>query len=187
MAEQRRRRTQEPGRRTAYRYEAQGSSALQPNRVPKEQPRREIPRTAPKRRSRTRSKAGALENLRVRPGEAIAPVSVIGMLAVAVLAVLILQFRVQLYSINSQVVSASNQLSELKATEDELEAQYEQLFDLQSIESDLVNSGKMLSADSSQQIYLELSEPDTATTFSSDENLLSRIWSKVTGLLDAFS
>ncbi|MCD8144628.1 MAG: hypothetical protein LUD79_04735 [Oscillospiraceae bacterium] len=186
MAEQRRRNAPRQKKTVHYRYDADGTAAFQPELVPEQEPPRRK-RVRPKRQSRTHFRANNLENLRVRPSERIAPMSVIGIVVVVFLAAMVLQYQVRLNSLNTQVVSATNTLEELQETQAQLEAQYEQMFDMQGIESDMVNSGKMIKPSDGQQIYLELTEPDTATSFASEAGLLGKLKALLSGLTEYFS
>lgn len=182
MAEQQKKRAAEENESAAYLYDYDdnGTAALQPEpeSIPEPEPQRKKqpakqPQAQPKKKSRKAVKPYSLENARVRPAERIAPLSVIGMVAVAIMAVLVLQSSIRLNSLNSDVVAASAELEELEETGADLEAQYEQLFDMQSIESDMLNSGKMISPGESQEIYLDLSEPDTSTSFETSGGIVS--------------
>ena len=155
MAEERRRRT--PG---SYIYSTSGSAALQPELVPEERPQQ------PQRRKQQRKPEPRREqSYRLREQEAVSLFGLIGFAAVAVLACLCIFCEVQLNTINRQLVSCTAQISELQEEEEKLEAQYESLFDLQSIESDMLAGGRMIKPVDSQRVYLELSEEDNAETF----------------------
>ncbi len=167
-----------------YRYEIEGAAALQPELIPDRKPLRKK-RERPKRVQNKKQNIQRLEDLRVRPAEGVAPAGVAGLMLAMVMAVLILQGQIQLNSLNNQVVSARSELSELQEVEDQLNAQYEQLFDMQGIESDMLNSGKMIQPGTSQQIYLDLSEPDSTTVYSSS-GLLGGLKSLLSGLAEFF-
>ena len=188
MAKQRRKPTGGKKSDAVYRYRVDGSAAVKPEIVPRPAPGRKgedrtAPRVQPRKRSRRNLDERKKEELRVRPAERIAPFSIIGMLLAAVMAVVILQYQVRLNSLNTEIVSAVSTLEELQETEDQLQAQYEQLFDMQSIESDMINSGKMISPSDSQQIYLELTEEDTAVSYQEDPAIIT--WLK--GVLSELS
>ena len=190
MAKQRRKPTDGKKSGAVYRYRVDGSAAVKPEIVPRPDPRRgkegTPPRVQQKKRSRRNLDERKRSELRVRPAEGIAPLSVIGMLLAAVMAVMILQYQVQLNSLNNEVVAAVAELEELQETEDQLQAQYEQLFDMQSIESDMINSGKMISPSESQQIYLELTEEDTSVAYQDEAAVITWLKETLAGLAELF-
>ncbi len=181
MADAGRRTTAQSNKTLRYLYEVNGSAALQPEYIPEEQPQR-------KRRRRVKPKAAPkfrnveLEATNVRPADPISPFGIAGVVMVIVLAAMILQCHIQLNSLNSQVVAVRAELAELQELQDQLDGQYEQLFDMQGIESDMLNSGKMIKVDDGQQVYLDMSEPDSAVSYTESSELLERL----AGVVDAF-
>lgn len=127
-------------------------------RQPKQQP---LVRPHEQPRTRTR--------VETRPQERIAPMSVAGFLAVAAMAVLLLMGHAQLDQISRETVSLKNQLSTLQTENSHLIASYEEAFDLAAIQEQVTQSGAMVKPDSSQIIYMDLSEPDNSQVFEQGE------------------
>lgn len=118
---------------------------------------------------RPRERAVVRPKVRVREAGIVSPFAVVGFLAVLVFAVLLLFSYVQLAVISDQVVSLRSDLTGLKTEEAKLRAQYELAFDLAEIEETLTANGTMVKPQSSQIIYLDLSEPDSVVFFDEEE------------------
>ena len=151
---------------------------MQPERLPQEQEQ-------VRKKNKAVQKPG--RQLSIRPSERVAPAGVIGFLAVALAAALVLYSMIQLNSLNTQIVQAQNQLSALQTSQEDYEAQYSQTFNMQEIENDMLNSGRMIKPGSSQQYYLEISEDDSVTTYGSEGGLLASLGDKLQGLIEYFS
>lgn len=125
------------------------------------------PKARPKEDGRGKrvEKTSALARARAQMG--ISPGLVVMALAAAVVVMLMLMSHAQLVIINDDVVSARNQLSELKTEETKLKAQYELAYDLQEIEKKMLTSGEMIRIQSWQTYTLELAEPDSVEYFQS--------------------
>ncbi len=150
---------------------AEGTTADSRVRLPQERPLvRQDPRTL------TRTK------VRVREQQAVAPFAVLGFLAAAAMAVLLLLSYVQLDAASGQVVELKNQLSALEGEHAKLLANYESAFDLQAIETELTSTGAMAAPRQDQIIYLDLSEPDNAVVYDQSEEAdgptLKGLWDK---------
>lgn len=89
-----------------------------------------------------------------------APVLMLGILAVAAVVVMTLVSYAHLVVVNDQVVSLRSQLTQLQSDQTKLQAEYELAYDLQQIETEMLNSGQMNKIQSWQTYTLELSEPD---------------------------
>ncbi len=107
-------------------------------------PRREAVPGAPKVRSVTAP--------RTRQRQRLSVVSVLGFLAVTILAVVTLSQYVQLTVISSEVVKLQSELSDLQTQNVSLTTKYEQTFDLSTIKEAAEAAG--MSKPSSSQIYL---------------------------------
>lgn len=171
-----------------YSYEINGSAAMRPELQPEEPRRagagkREISRKQARKQSLFQKK---LEGMAVREQGAIAPVSVIGMVMVAVLAAAVIGLRVQLNEVNTQLSQCGSQLTQLQKEESSLLTQYEQMFDMGSIESEMLAAGRMNKPSSSQTLYLELSEPDNTIVFENNEGALGNLQSKVLRIVEYF-
>lgn len=95
----------------------------------------------------------------------ISPLSIAGFLLAMVMICLVLYCHIRLDGINEQQVAVVNQLEDLQTEYKTLSARYEQIFDLEGIESDMVSTGAMLQPTSEQVIYMDLSQPDSAVTY----------------------
>jgi hypothetical protein len=162
----------------AYRMTPDGTAAIEPTRT--------VDRSAlvkERRRARDSARRQAMAKYRVRQQQAVAPLAIVGFLAVAVMAVFVLRYYVQLNALNKQVVQVSSQLTTLQEQEKTLTATYEQMIDLQEIEDRMVNSGAMVKPDSTQIIYLELAEPDSATVYQETEGPFAGLWKRLSGMV----
>jgi len=121
------------------------------------------PLVRPKERVRTRTK------VQVREQQSVSLFAVAGFLAVAAVAVLVLMSYIRLDAANAEVVSLRSELSALEKEEARLMAQYEQAYDLNSIEASLVASGAMSKPTTGQIVYMDLSEPDSVTLYGGEE------------------
>ena len=66
------------------------------------------------------------------------------------------------YALRSdETYDLQDQLEELRSEEKELLAQYELVYDLENIERQMTASGAMVKANSSNTVYLDLSEADS--------------------------
>ena len=153
-------------RRTTTAYSAYGSAAYSPlydgnaARVPRrEEELQRLPVPQPKRREQVRRHERA--RVEVRQAGQIAPFAVIGFLAVAVFAVMLITSYAQLTVANDEMVSLRRELSQLKEENVTLSAQYEKVFDLATIQKAVGDT--MVRPTGDQVVYIDLSEPDTVT------------------------
>lgn len=128
-----------------------------------EQARQPQPLVRPRERVKTRTK------VQVREQQSVSLFAITGFLAVAAVAVLVLMSYVQLDAVNADVVSLRSELSSLEKEEARLLAQYEQAYDLNSIEASLLASGTMTKPSAGQIVYMDLSEPDSVTMYNDGE------------------
>ena len=150
------------------RYDSYGSVAYAPvyegNAV--RAPRREEeyqPAPQPRRREQSRRQEVKRTQVEVRQAGAVAPFAVVGFIAVAIFAALVLFSHAQSTVLNAEIVELRGQLTTLEAENAKLSAQYEQVFDMAAIQS-AVGEG-MTRPSGSQVVYLDLSEPDTVVVF----------------------
>lgn len=155
-------------RRFTTRYDSYGSVAYAPvyegNTV--RAPRREEeyqPIPQPRRREQPRRQQLERTEVEVRQAGAVAPFAIIGFMAVAVLAALLLFSHAQSTVLNAEVVQLRSQLTTLEAENAKLSAQYEQVFDMSKIQEAVGDT--MVRPTGSQAVYLDLSEPDTVVVF----------------------
>lgn len=145
----------------AYDMDYMGNVAVEGGTA--ERVRQPQPLVRPKERVRSR------EKVQVREQQKVSLFAITGFLAVAAVAVLVLMSYIQLDAANTQVVSLRSELSGLQKEEARLTAQYEQAYDLHSIEAALVADGSMSKPTAGQIVYMDLSEPDSVTMYGQDE------------------
>lgn len=153
-------------RRTTTAYSTYGSAAYSPlydgnaARVPRrEEELHRAPAPKPKQREQVRRHERA--RVEVRQAGQIAPFAVIGFLAVAVFAVMLVTSYAQLTVANDEMVSLRRELSDLKEENVTLSAQYEKVFDLATIQEAVGDT--MVRPTGDQVVYIDLSTPDTVT------------------------
>ena len=101
--------------------------------------------------------------VQVRQAGQIAPFAVVGFLAVAVFAVLMITSCAQLAIANDKMVTLRQELADLKSENTRLSAQYEKVFDLATIQAAVGDT--MVRPTNDQMVYIDLSEPDTVTVY----------------------
>ena len=107
--------------------------------------------------------------MRLRPKEAVTPFAVVGFAIAAVMAVLVLVSNVQLNSIYADTVSLQNQLTELRTEGDRLKAEYEEVFNTETLQKAVKKAGNLKPSDNSQIVYVELSDPDNVVVYNQKE------------------
>ena len=179
----------DPARRTRT-YQTYGNVAYQPQfdgnavRAPRRQeverpaPPQHRPQVQPRRQPQQRPR------VEVREAGAVAPFAVIGIIAVALCAVLLVVSYAQLAVLNDQTVQKRADVAELMAEQTELMAEYELAYDLAAIENQLISSGTMIRVAPSQITYLDISSPDNMIVYSGEDQGLEGIWNRVTALFD---
>lgn len=131
---------------------------------------------------RPRERVVGRERVRVRQAGYVAPTAVVGFLAVAVLAVLILMSYVQLTDTSNQIVRLRHEADALATEHTDLMTQYELAFDLKSVEEQVTASGQMVQPGAGQIVSLDLSEPDSAKLYEAQqENILGELWESLSG------
>ncbi len=155
-------------RRSSTIYNTYGSVAYSPvydgNAV--RAPRREEERYAPprpKQREQVRRRELTRTQVQVREAGQVAPFAVVGFLAVAVFAVMLVMSYAQLTVANSEMVSLRGELSQLQSENSKLAAQYERVFDMDKLQAAV--GGAMVRPGSDQVVYIDLSEPDAVTIY----------------------
>ncbi len=101
--------------------------------------------------------------------------TVAGFGAVAALAILVLLSYIQLTQLSAETVTLKNQLSQLETENVTLTAQYERMFDLNTVKEAAEAAG-MSKPSSSQIYYIDLSDGDSAVVYQQAEpGVLSRL------------
>ncbi len=165
-------------RRNATGYDTYGSVAYAPvyDGSAVRAPRREeelhrSPR--PQTRERKRHQKLVRTQVQVREAGQVAPFAVVGFLAVAVFAILLLGSYVQLTVEYGEMVDLRGELSTLQADNATLTAQYERAFDMTKLKEAVGDT--MVRPTNDQVVYIDLSEPDMVEVFheGKDGNLLT--------------
>ncbi len=178
MAADHRRKTRyDPYGGMAYSPVYDGNAVRAPRR--EEEPYR-APAPAPKKQVRRHERA----RVEVRQAGQIAPFAVVGFLAVAVFAALLITSYVQLTVANEEMVSLRRELSQLKEENTTLSAQYERVFDLATIQAAVGDT--MVRPTGDQVVYIDLSEPDTVTVYQEASAVGSGLRSILDGAGDVF-
>ena len=158
-------------RRTTTAYNTYGSVAYAPAddgsavRAPHREV--ELQRPRPKQRERVRRQELTRTQVQVREAGQVAPFAVVGFLAVAVFAALLLLSYVQYTVLNGEMVSLRNEMSSLQKENATLSAQYEKVFDMETIQAAVGST--MVRPTNDQVVYIDLSEPDTVVVYGEEE------------------
>ena len=108
------------------------------------------------------------EQALVRERQPVPVLTVVEVMAVIAAAVLLLLSYVQLTALSAQTVSLQNELAQLEEENVVLTAQYERMFDLNTIKEAAEAAG-MSKPSSSQIYYIDLSEGDSAVVYEEAE------------------
>ena len=115
----------------------------------------------------------------VRERQAIPMLSVLGVTAVAVAAVMLLLSYVQLTTLAADTVALKSELTVLQAENVSLTAQHEQMFDMATVKEVAAAAG-MAKPTSSQITYLDLDSEDSAVVYRTETpSVFSRILSSL--------
>ena len=147
----------------AYAPAYDGSAVRAPRREEELQRR---PQPRPKAQERVRQQELTRTQVQVREAGQVAPFAVVGFLAVALFAVMLVASYVQLTVVNGEMVSLRNQLSTLQTENATLSAQYERVFDMKTIEAAVGDT--MVRPTSEQIVYIDLSEPDSVVVYGAE-------------------
>ena len=134
-----------------------------------------MPRTAPKAQPKadpqvtTRVRERSRVRVTTRQQQAVAPFAIIGFLAAAAIAVVLLLGNIQLNSIYADNVQLQKQLTTLETEHADLTAQFELKFDQAKVEAAVAADGTLAKPNSNQSVYIDLSEPDNAVVYGSEK------------------
>ena len=170
-------------RRTTQ-YRTNGNAAYQPEysgntvrRSARPDPRRQEPVRRP--RVQPRTQPVSRPSVEVRKQSAVAPFAIVGFIAVALCALMLVMTSARLAVVKNETVELRSTLSELKGEEQVLLAQYELAFDLAAIKEGFTSNGSMVEANSGQTVYLDLSEGDNVIYYEAAHTGLSGFISRV--------
>ncbi len=162
--------------RRTRRYDTYGSLAYQPEyqrgtaapaRRAHEPERERRPRVQP------RTQTAARPQVEVRTQSAVAPFAILGFVAVALCALLMVMTSAQLAMANNEIVNLSDTISDLQREEKILMAEYELAYDLNAIEQELISSGTMVKASSGETVFLDMSEGDNVVYYEAAQEGIS--------------
>lgn len=144
---------------------------VEPKAIPKADPQ---VTTRVKERSRVR--------VTTREQQAVAPFAVVGFLAAAAIAVVLLLGYIQLNSVYADTVKLRSQLTQLESENADLYAQFELKFDQEKLEEAVAADGTLSRPNSDQTVYIDLSEPDNAVVYSNTaaESGADGVWKTIT-------
>ena len=134
-----------------------------------------MPRTAPKAQPKadpqvtTRVRERSRVRVTTRQQQAVAPFAIIGFLAAAAIAVVLLLGNIQLNSLYADNVQLQKQLTTLETEHADLTAQFELKFDQAKLEAVVAADGTLAKPNSNQSVYIDLSEPDNAVVYGSEK------------------
>lgn len=126
------------------------------------------------RQAAAQPRVRSVSHVQVRERQRVSPVSVLGFLAAAALAVLILLNYATLTELSTSVVKLKSQMAELETQNVTLTAQYEKIYDLSTVRAAAEAAG-MTKPSGSQIGYIDLSDGDSATVYETEKpGLVSR-------------
>lgn len=134
-----------------------------------------MPRTAPKAQPKadpqvtTRVRERSRVRVTTRQQQAVAPFAIIGFLAAAAIAVVLLLGNIQLNSLYADNVQLQKQLTTLETEHADLTAQFELKFNQAKLEAAVAADGTLAKPNSNQSVYIDLSEPDNAVVYGSEK------------------
>ncbi len=123
----------------------------------------------PRPEVRQRQRAIARPKVKVREAGKVSVFGLVGFLAAGVFAAMVLMCSLQLAVLSDSVVDLEQELTSLQGEEAKLRAKYELAFDITAIEQEMTATGAMVKPQSSQVVYLDLSEPDSVVLFRNQE------------------
>ena len=131
----------------------------------------ELPRHRETVRETPKVKAKPEVKVQVREKQQVSLFSLVGFAAVLGMAVLVLMSYIQLTVLSADTVALKSQLATLETENVRLTAQYEQMFDLASVQEAAMAAG-MVKPGSSQICYIDLSEGDSAVVYQKENPIL---------------
>lgn len=122
----------------------------------------------PRRAVQEKPKVHSAPRVQLREAQHVAPLAVLGAVAAAVLAVLVLMNYIQLTVLSSNMVELQSELKALEKKNVILTTQYEQMFDLATVKAAAEAAG-MTKPGASQIYYVDGSGGDTAVVYQKEE------------------
>lgn len=196
MAEQKRRRTGNGSTfgSMAYKLDYYGDvvAAPMPEYAPSRPLTRPEPKAAPKAAPQVKPRVHQRTRVRVqvRDQQAVAPFAICGFVAAIAIAVVLLLGHTQLNSVYAETMALQNQLTTLQNECSDLEARYEEVFDMATLESAVAEHGGLRTPAANQSVYIDLSEPDNAVVYDQNEGatgFVQAVRSLISNLVEYFS
>ncbi len=160
-------------RRGTMRYESYGNVAYAPTHdggaiaAPRRQTQEEsIPLPRRRVQQHTETRALTRAHVQVRQGGVIAPFGILSFLVAGVFAFMLVMSMAQQTVLSAEVVALQSQYDKAEMTNSALSAQYEQVFDIASVEEAV--AGAMVRPSSEQVVYIDLSQPDEVVLYSDE-------------------
>lgn len=157
----------------AYKFDYYGDvvAAPAPQYAPPQRQTRTEPKAVPQTTPRVKPRVHERSRVRVqvREQQAVAPFAILGFLAAAAIAIVLLLGYVQLNSVYAQTVTLQHQLTDLQDTGANLEARYEEVFDMDTLKQAVAEDGTLSTPNSNQSVYIDLSEPDNAVVYGAQD------------------
>ena len=179
-------------RRTTGIYNTYGSVAYAPAydgaavRLPRRE--EELQRPQPRPKQRVHHKVLTRAQVQVREAGQVAPFAVVGFLAVAVFAALLLLSYVQYTVVTGEMVSLRSEMGTLESEYATLSAQYEKVFDMEAIQETVGDT--MVRPTNDQVVYIDLSQPDLVEVFQEEDGglfgALESVGSTLGGIIEYF-
>lgn len=154
-----------------------GSSAYELDWEDRERQLRHAGEAQPHQETRRREKAKVhtVSRVQVREAQHVSMVSVLGVSAVLVLALMVLSSYISLTMISAETVDLQDQLAELKTEHVALTAEYQQMFDLTTVKG-VARAAGMDKPSGSQVCYIDMTGGDSAVVYQQEEpSVLARV------------
>lgn len=154
--------------RRTRRYDTYGSLAYQPEyqrgtaapaRRAHEPERERRPRVQP------RTQTASRPQVEVRAQSAVSPFAILGFVAVALCALMLVMSSAQLAMANNEIVQLNSSITNLQREEKMLMAEYELAYDLNAIEQEMISTGTLVKASAAETVFLDMSEKDNVVYY----------------------
>lgn len=165
-------------KRRTFKYESYGNVAYAPTMEGGTGVAQDIP--LPRRRVQEQTQTLTRTHVQVREPGAVAPFGVLGFLIVGIFAAMLIFSYAQHIQLSTELMALESSYSDLARQNSSLAAQYEQLFDIASIEAAV--AGTMVRPSAEQVIYLDLSQPDQVSNYGTETRVEG-----VAGLVEGIS
>ena len=144
------------------------------------------PKAKPQTRTQTKVRTRARHAVHTR--QSIAPMSIIGVAAAALLVVIAILAQAQIVGISSKSVELQQQLDELEEQQSKLRIEYESAFNMAEIEDYAIHVLGMQRPRADQIFYIDTSSPDKAVVVAagSSDGFVDRVSDYLSGVASYF-